>query len=228
MCNNKVSSALLLLCLTAPLAQAYASQPVIQIQREARLQHAKELLGKYYAKSVVAKGEKVSKINSEIYRWSKERLPAKFKNQYRKVAQAVIDSAAKYGFDPVFLLSVMQHESSFNPRCKGSLDEIGLMQLRPGTAEWIAQKYDLPYSGAKTLFDPATNIRLGAAYLNYLRESFDSQAQLYISAYNMGSRNVSSYVEKKVWPKEYAMHVMHYYLDFYQNMKLPKRNRATI
>ena len=220
---------LLTYALITPGAHASSfRQPTAQAQRDARVHHAKELLGKYYLKSVVAKGEKITKINAQIYTWTKERLPKKFKSQYQRVARAVIDSAAQYGFDPIFLLSVMQHESSFDPSRKGALDEIGLMQLRPGTAEWIADRNDLPYAGKKALFDPATNIRLGTAYLSYLRESFAAQAQLYIAAYNMGSRNVSSAIEKNIWPKDYALHVMHYYLEFYQQIQLPKKHKVAV
>ena len=189
------------------------------IQREARLHHARELLGKYYDKSVVASGEGIRKINRRIYTWTREHLPAKFKKDYRKIAQAIIDTAVKHDFDPVFLLSVIEYESAFDPTRKGSLDEIGLMQLRPATAEWIAQKYGLKFVGRKTLRDPVANIRIGTAYMDYLRENYDFQARLYISAYNMGERNVDSLVEKNVWPRAYASHVMRYYVDFYAQIR---------
>lgn len=186
-----------------------------QVQRELRLAHAQELLGKHYTRSVVRGGEKIRKVNSQIYRVVRERLPKKFRKHYQKIAQTIIDESLRNEFDPVFLLSVITGESSFNPDQRGSLDEIGLMQLRPATAEWIAKKYGLKYSGEKTLLDPVQNVKIGAAYLHYLRERFDSHAQLYLAAYNMGVRNVGQALDKNVWPKDYPIHVMRRYVDFY-------------
>jgi soluble lytic murein transglycosylase len=196
-----------------------------EMQRESRLTHAHELLGKYYKHSAVRAGENVKQINSKIYTWTKERLPKKYQSQYKQIAKTIIDEAAKHEFDPVFLLSVIQNESSFNPSMLGSLDEIGLMQLRPGTADWIAKKNGLKYKGAQSLFDPCVNIKIGAAYMDYLRERLP-HAQLYISAYNMGKRNVDRNVEDNVWPREYASHVMKYYVEFYETLKIARKKKT--
>lgn len=190
-------------------------KPAGVIQRETRLEHARELLGKHYSKSKVRSGEKVKKINARIYDWTKERLPRKYKRKHKTLAQTIIDESQKYGFDPVFVLSVIQGESSFNPSMRGKLDEIGLMQIRPGTGEWIARMYKLPWKGEKTLLDPVQNVRLGMAFLDYLRDKFDSHAQLYLAAYNMGPRNVNEAIEQNIWPKDYASHVMKFYVEFY-------------
>jgi 2-oxoacid:acceptor oxidoreductase gamma subunit (pyruvate/2-ketoisovalerate family) len=46
-----------------------------------------------------------------------------------------------------------------------SFGEIGLMQLKPVTAKWICNKFNMPWKGAKSLYDPVTNIKIGAVYL---------------------------------------------------------------
>jgi soluble lytic murein transglycosylase len=199
-------------------AKGKGRETASEAQREVRLQHARELLGKYYKKSVVRSGEKVTKINRMIYRWTREHLPRRHRRGYQRVAQAIIDESLRHEFDPVFLLSVIEGESSFDPRKRGALDEIGLMQIRPGTAEWIAHKEGIAYKGSASLFDPVVNIRIGAAYLSYLRGRFDSHAQLYLAAYNMGARNVAEVREKKIWPKEYPAHVMKFYVEFYSEL----------
>jgi soluble lytic murein transglycosylase len=201
------------------------AEKLSEVQREIRLQHAHELLGNHYKHSVVKKGEKVTKINKAIYRATRERLPKASRKQYKKVAQAIIDAATKYEFDPVFLLSVIQGESSFNPKMRGKLDEIGLMQIRPATAEWISKMYGMPWKGPKSLFDPVTNIRIGAAFLAHLREQFDSHAQLYLAAYNMGARNVHRAQEQDIWPKDYPIHVMKLYVEFYSELPVPSTRR---
>jgi soluble lytic murein transglycosylase len=192
---------------------------VAEDQRQCRLDHAKELLGKYYKRSAVQVGENVPKINNTIYRWVKSRLPAEYKKQYKKIAQAVIDESFKQEFDPVFLVSIIQSESGFKPRQIGGVGEIGLMQIRPSTAKWIAKKNGMPWKGKKTLFDPVANIRIGAAYLGFLRERFDMHARLYIAAYNMGQTNVDIAREHNIWPKEYSSHVMKHYVEFYNMLK---------
>jgi len=202
-------------------------KPASVIQRELRLEHARELLGKHYKKSAVRSGEKVQKINTQIYAWTKERLPKKFRAKHEKLAQAIIDSAQKYEFDPVFVMSVIQGESSFNPAMKGKLDEIGLMQIRPATGEWIAKMNNLPWKGKKTLLDPVQNVRIGTAYLHWLRQKFDSHAQLYLAAYNMGQRNVNNALDQDIWPKDYANHVMKYYVEFYSRIEADtKQNKG--
>lgn len=194
------------------------TQSSSELQREARLEHARELLGKYYGKSIVRRGERVKKINSRIYHYTREHLPTASRGQYKRVAQAIIDESLKYEMDPVFLLSVIQGESGFDPHKRGALDEIGLMQLRPGTAEWISEKAGLKYAGPKSLRDAVTNIRIGAAYLHYLREKFDSHAQLYLAAYNMGEHNVINALDKNIWPKDYPSFVMKVYVEFYEDV----------
>ena len=146
-------------------------------------------------------------------------MPKKFKRKHKILAQTIIDQSQKYGFDPVFVLSVIQGESGFNPIMRGKLDEIGLMQIRPGTGEWIAKIYKLQWKGEKTLLDPVQNVRLGMAFLDYLRGKFDSHAQLYLAAYNMGPRNVNDAIEQNIWPKDYPSHVMRFYVEFYAEIE---------
>jgi soluble lytic murein transglycosylase len=232
--DMRFPSAALKVILILVVAPAWAKKPQIvsrlpsspsalaELQREIRLQHAHELLGKHYKRSVVRTGESITKINSEIYNWARKNLPKKFRAQYKRIAQVIIDESVKHEFDPVFVLSVIQHESGFDPARMGALDEIGLMQIRPGTASWLSPKYALKYLGANTLRDPVVNIRIGTAYLDFLRSRFDSHARLYLSAFNMGQGNVNNALEKKIWPKDYASQVMRYYVEFYANIKKNK------
>jgi soluble lytic murein transglycosylase len=194
---------------------AFGEAKLSTAQRVQRLSHAHELLGKYYKHSAVRAGERVHKIKSSIYHWTKERLPKAYRKKYQAVAQTVIDEANKYGFDPVFLMSVIQSESSFNPTQIGGVGEIGLMQIRPQTGKWMAEMMGMPWKGDATLMDPVTNIKIGAAYLSYLRDRFDMHARLYLAAYNMGSRRVATVLERRIWPKDYPIQVMRNYVEFY-------------
>ncbi len=201
-------------------------KPAGVLQRELRLEHARELLGKHYKRSAVRSGEGIKKINAYIYEYAKNRLPKKYRSQHEKIAQTIIDTALKYEFDPVFLLAVIQGESSFNPEMNGKAGEIGLMQILPSTGEWIAGLTKQKWSGKRTLRDPIRNIKLGAAFLDHLRTKFDSHAQLYLAAYNMGARNVNNALDKDIWPKDYPTHVMKIYVEFYTELSRTERSIA--
>ncbi len=217
---------------TSSLARAEMGD-ISTAERDSRLAHAHELLGKYYKHSVVVSGEKIQKVNGMIYRWTRESLPKAYRDQYQAIAQAIIDESLRNDFDPVFVASVIVNESSFDPRKIGSVGEIGLMQLRPKTAQWIARYRKLEGleklsslrgDGKDSLRNPLTNIKLGTAYLSYLRERFDSHARLYLAAYNMGQGNVQDALEHKIWPKDYARRVMKYYINYYR--QIPKLTRV--
>lgn len=201
-------------------SRALATKTEMEAQRATvRWNHARELLGKSYQKSVVKMGEDVAFLDDVVYQWTKRALKKAWKKDAKKVSKTIIQQSEKYGFDPVFLMAVIENESSFNPVVIGTSGEIGLMQITPQTAEWIAEKYELPWKGVKSLKDPVTNIIIGSAYLAYLRERFDFHSQLYLAAYNMGSTNVLRALEKQVWPKEYPSRVMQRYVRFYTELK---------
>lgn len=193
-------------------------------QSRLRLEHARELLGSRYKKSVVRTGEKIRKVNGDVYRWTRRALPAKYRRMSHKVAQSIIDVSHQHGFDPVLVMSIIQTESSFNPEMIGGVGEIGLMQIRPATAEWMAGKVGIRWSGEKALLDPLYNIRIGVAYLAWLREYFDSHARLYLAAYNMGQNNVRGLLANEKWPSEYPSKVMKFYVDYYAELaeKVPQ------
>jgi soluble lytic murein transglycosylase len=196
--------------------------PLAAAQREHRIEHAQELLGSLYRKSAVRTGEQITKVNGAVYRWTKEHLPKKYRADSQRIAQAIIDTSLKYKFDPILVLAVIQTESSFNPVMIGGVGEIGLMQIRPETAQWLAKKKGFKWAGKDSLRDPVTNIKIGCAYIEWLRERFDSHAGLYLAAYNMGPSNVRNLLEEKKWPKEYAARIMQNYIGYYEELKEPK------
>jgi soluble lytic murein transglycosylase len=202
--------------------KAHALSRIAEEQREGRLEHAQELLGSRYSSSVVRTGEQVSKINGSIYKWTRASLPRKHSRAAQRIAQLIIDESLKQGFDPIFVLAIIQTESSFNPDLVGGVGEIGLMQIRPETGEWIAKKSGLLWRGKNTLRDPVMNIKIGCAYLSWLRDRFDFHARLYLAAYNMGQRNVLSLLARDQWPKEYPARVMQNYVGYYEELRSRK------
>ena len=184
-----------------------------------RWTHAKELLGAKYHRSVVKAGEQIADMDEVLSHWTHRALKGRWKKFAHPVARTIIQESHKYGFDPVFLMAVIENESSFNPGVIGGAGEIGLMQVTPATGAWITKMYNLPWKGKKSLQDPTNNIRIGAAYMAYLREEFDFEGPLYLAAYNMGSGNVRKSLGKNIFPKIYSTRVMHRYLRFYAELQ---------
>lgn len=197
-------------------AKIETSRSLASIKQEVRVDHARELLGKRYKKSVVSNFEKHEGLEKNILATVNKGLPKKFKHKSKSITDAIIKEASAQGLDPYFVMAVISGESSFNPLAVGPVGEIGMMQIRPATGEWMAKKIKMKWKGEKTLRDPVANIKLGTAYLAWLREKFNNHSQLYLAAYNMGPKSVKVALDKNVWPKDYPIHVMKRYLAFYK------------
>lgn len=183
------------------------------VDDSSRIDHARELLGqKNYPSSPIVLTEGYSFVSLFILDEAQKALPNKYKNRAFGVAQAIISEANKHNLDPLFVLALIKQESRFNPEAVGSVGELGLMQIRPETAVWLSQKFDIKFRGAKTLRDPEVNILIGVQYVSYLREMF-GHGRLYLSAYNMGPKKLKSNLARNYWPKEYSSGVMKKYLD---------------
>jgi soluble lytic murein transglycosylase len=194
-------------------AKSDISRSLASIQR---VDHARELLGKRYKKSIVSTFENHQGIEANILATITKRLPKKFKSQAKMITEAIFIEAKTHSMDPYFVMAVISGESSFNPLAVGPVGEIGMMQIRPATGKWMAEKIKFKWKGDKTLRDPVANIKLGTAYLAWLREKFDNHGQLYLAAYNMGAKNVKNALAKHVRPKDYPLHVMKRYIAFYR------------
>ena len=101
----------------------------------------------------------------------------------------------KDGFvvDPALVHAVMRQESRFNQHAKSYSGALGLMQLMPKTADYIAKKTG--YAGhvnAVTLADPATNMTVGQDYLEYLIKGRYVKGDIVslLVAYNAGPGNL--------------------------------------
>lgn len=99
--------------------------------------------------------------------------------EYRSL---VLDVAARFGLDPRLLASVAWVESRWRPDAVGGHQSSGLMQIIPSTAASIAaamglEQYDI--------FDPYTNLSMGAWYLQSLYQAYGGWPQA-LAAYNGG------------------------------------------
>jgi len=86
--------------------------------------------------------------------------PRQSANGKQKYATLIRKAAAKHGVPVKIAKAVVQVESNFNPRARGSAGEVGLMQIKPATARGIGYR-----GSTKALYDPATNLEWGMKYL---------------------------------------------------------------
>ena len=111
-----------------------------------------------------------------------------------KKYEGLLDQAARdYSLEPALLKAIMAAESGFNPTAVSPKGALGLMQLMPATAERYGVSGDTRKSIGQKLFDPKTNIRLGARYLRDLRAMFPGKQDLVIASYNAGEGAVQKY-----------------------------------
>lgn len=120
---------------------------------------------------------------------------------YRETVEHYADI---YGVDSSLAAGVIQAESRFRADVQSHRGAVGLMQLMPDTAEWIAgQMGDQRYS-VVSLSDPEVNIRYGIWYLAVLQKEFDGNDILALAAYNAGRGNVQSWMRLYGWRQDFS------------------------
>ena len=110
--------------------------------------------------------------------------------------------AAEKNLDPALIAAVIYQESKFRDRTS-SAGAKGLMQLLPGTAEFIARKSGGTRFELQDLGTPQINIAYGSWYLRYLIGRYNGNQVLAIAAYNAGEDNVDRWVSAAGGPHSF-------------------------
>jgi len=110
--------------------------------------------------------------------------------QYQGVIR---QQAAEKRLDPALIAAVIYAETKFDPRTS-SAGALGLMQILPETAQFLARR-----TGAKTfttadLATPEVNIAYGSYYLRFLLDQYRGSTLLALAAYNGGEANVDDWL----------------------------------
>jgi soluble lytic murein transglycosylase len=106
--------------------------------------------------------------------------------------QIVRGHARNYDLDPALLAAVIYQESKFRADAKSSSGAIGLMQLRPQTAEGIAIRTGGTHFRVSDLYNPEINVRYGSWYLRHLLDKYGDEKDA-LAAYNAGQHNVDEW-----------------------------------
>ena len=99
---------------------------------------------------------------------------------------AIRSEAEKRGLDPYLIASIIRQESAFEPSTVSNAGAVGLMQIMPEEASRIAAAGGLGEVTRAALFDPATNIAVGAAEYSQKLAMMNGNHTLAVAAYNAG------------------------------------------
>jgi soluble lytic murein transglycosylase len=103
--------------------------------------------------------------------------------------------AAEKHLDPALVAAVIYAESKFNPR-ESSAGALGLMQLLPETAAFIARRTGGVDFTTADLATPSVNVAYGTWYLRYLLDHYGGAELPAIAAYNAGLGKVDEWVAR--------------------------------
>ncbi len=130
----------------------------------------------------------------EIIRSTKRK---KSEKDASELAQLIVAESYRANYDPLFVASVIKAESTFNHRAVSYAGAKGLMQILPGTGQYVSKRNRLAWKGSQTLHNPEYNLQLGIAYLKELEKNFKGDRELALIAYNWGPANVMSAAQGK-------------------------------
>ena len=94
------------------------------------------------------------------------------------------------------IYAFMRRESFFDPYAISVSNAVGLMQIIPPTAKWIAKKKNDKSFDITQLFIPEKNIDYGKWYIKYLMKKFKKNIFYVMASYNCGETNVKKVLKK--------------------------------
>jgi len=123
--------------------------------------------------------------------------------------------------DPLLIIAVISVESSFNPIAESVAGAKGLMQIIP---RYHGDKLEV-YGGAEAVFDPATNIQVGAQILKeYIRRT--GNVGIALQMYNGALHDIDDqYTNKVMGVKQRLQHVVSQPMQ--SSLPAPVRTAAT-
>lgn len=122
-------------------------------------------------------------INTANRTVSQHDFNIRFPSPHREIMK---DTARLYGLDEALVYGLIRQESRFIADIKSHAGAVGLMQLMPATANWVAKKLSMADFYQYKLANVSTNLQLGMYYLHHVLIGLDNQPLLALAAYNAG------------------------------------------
>ena len=114
-----------------------------------------------------------------------ERTPAQ-----TEVGDLIEQVAREHGWSPAFVKGLAWQQSGWNNTRISSAGAIGIMQVMPGTGDFISREL---VGRELDLRDPHDNVLAGVVFLQYLWESTDGDVERTLAGYYQGLRSVSQH-----------------------------------
>ena len=114
---------------------------------------------------------------------------ASYPIRYRTEVQR---ASERFDIPPELVFSVIRAESKFKQNAVSNKGAVGLMQVMPSTARFVAPKINMN-PDVIDLCDPDTNIIIGTFYLRYLFNRF-GETRTVLAAYNAGEGRVTEWL----------------------------------
>ena len=108
-------------------------------------------------------------------------------------ADVIRQQAAEKHLDPALIAAVIYAETKFDPR-SSAVGALGLMQIMPGTAAYLAHRSGATTFTTADLATPQVNIAYGSYYLRYLLDEYHGNVTDALAAYNGGESNVDRWI----------------------------------
>jgi LysM repeat protein len=99
----------------------------------------------------------------------------------------LVAAAHEFGVPPAFMLAVAWHESGWQPAVVSFAGAVGLMQLMPATATWVA---DTMLHEPAAIGEPRWNARAGARLLAFYLDRYAGDKPKTLAAYFQGMASV--------------------------------------
>lgn len=115
----------------------------------------------------------------------------------RQLGQAIAEEARRSGYDPLLILAIIDVESDFAEEAVSEKGARGLMQIKPSTLHFLAEKEGLRLSREEVAADPALCVRLGIRYLRTLQDRFGGDLEMALMAYNAGPTRLRKAIKEK-------------------------------
>ncbi len=95
--------------------------------------------------------------------------------------------------NPLLVTALIRQESRFETEISSVAGAVGLMQVMPGTGQWVAERIQLEqYS----LTNPEDNVNIGTYYLDYTHRQYNNNSLLAVASYNAGPGNVAKWIAR--------------------------------
>ncbi|MER8563998.1 lytic transglycosylase domain-containing protein [Mesorhizobium sp. M0924] len=113
----------------------------------------------------------------------------------------IAEASHRFGVPRALIRAIMRKESAGDVRAVSSAGARGLMQIMPGTWNYLRARWSL----GRDPFDPRDNILAGTAYLRELHDRFGSPG--FLAAYNAGPARYQAYLTGRPLPAETRAYV---------------------